>query len=129
MRSMNVNWLRYFVTLAETHNFHEAARRLYITPQTLSTAIAQLEKHLQVRLVERRRRVEGLTEAGEAFLVEAHAVLAALENAERRVAEWQEEPVTGPVSLVGNTVWHHYLLPPILGRLIPRYPRLRPQLF
>ncbi|MFN3430662.1 MAG: LysR family transcriptional regulator, partial [Candidatus Sericytochromatia bacterium] len=68
---MNLTQLRYFVTLAETRNFHEAARRLYITPQTLSTAIAQLEKTLQVRLVERRRRVEGLSDAGEAFLEEA----------------------------------------------------------
>lgn len=126
---MNVNWLRYFVTLAETHNFHEAARRLHVTPQTLSTAITQLEGHLQVRLVERRRRVEGLTDAGEAFLEEARRVLQAVENAERVVTEWRAEPVQGPVAIVGNTVWHHYLLPPLLGRLIPAYPRLRPQLF
>lgn len=126
---MNVNWMRYFVTLAETHNFHEAARRLYITPQTLSTALTQLEGHLGVRLVERRRRVEGLTDAGEAFLIEARRVLAAVENAERVVSEWQDEPVQGPLAIVGNTVWHHYLLPPILSRLIPAYPKLRPQLF
>lgn len=126
---MNLNWLNYFVTLAETRNFHEAARRLYITPQTLSTAIAQLENHLKVRLVERKRRVEGLTDAGEAFLEEARQVLRALENAERRVAEWSASEVQGPVSLAGNTVWHHYLLPPLLARLIPQYPRLHPQLF
>lgn len=126
---MNINWLHYFVTLAETRNFHRAAERLYITPQTLSTAIAQLENHLKVRLVERRRRVEGLTDAGEAFLEEARAVLRALENAERRVSEWSEAEIQGPVSLAGNTVWHHYLLPPILAKLIPTYPKLRPQLF
>ena len=126
---MNLNHLRYFVTLAETHNFHEAARRLHITPQTLSTAISQLESHLKVRLVERRHRVQGLSDAGEAFLEEAHRILAAVENAERRVVEWQDEPVVGPVALVGNTVWHHVLLPPILAGLIPQYPKLRPQLF
>lgn len=126
---LNLTQLRYFVTLAETRNFHEAARRLYITPQTLSTAIAQLEKTLEVRLVERRRRVEGLSDAGEAFLEEARAILAAVENAERRLTEWRDEEVVGPVSLVGNTVWHHYLLPPILAQLIPQYPKLRPQLF
>lgn len=126
---MNLTHLRYFVTLAETRNFHEAARRLYITPQTLSTAIAQLEKNLNVRLVERRHRVEGLSDAGEAFLEEARQVLAAVENAERRLTEWRDEEVVGPVSLVGNTVWHHYLLPPILAKLIPSYPKLRPQLY
>lgn len=127
--TVNLNQLRYFVTLAETNNFHEAARRLYITPQTLSTAIASLEKTLQVRLVERRHRVEGLSDAGEAFLEEARRILMAVENAERRLTEWRAEEVVGPVSLVGNTVWHHYLLPPILARLIPQYPKLRPQLF
>jgi DNA-binding transcriptional LysR family regulator len=127
--AVNLNWLRYFVALAETRNFHEAARRLFVTPQTLSTAISQLEGHLKVRLVERKHRVEGLSDAGEAFLVEARQILRAVENAERRVSEWHGEQVQGPVSLVGNTVWHHYLLPPILARLIPAYPRIRPQLY
>ena len=126
---MNITWLRYFVTLAETRNFHEAARRLYITPQTLSSAIAQLESHLKVRLVERRHRFEGLSDAGEAFLEEAREVLRTVENAERRLIPWQGESIQGPVSLVGNTVWHHYLLPPLLGQLVPRYPSLRPQLY
>ena len=79
--------------------------------------------------MERRHRVEGLSDAGEAFLEEARAILNAVENAERRLGEWRDTEGLGPVSLVANTVWHHYLLPPILGELVPRYPKLRPQLF
>jgi DNA-binding transcriptional LysR family regulator len=41
--TLNPEWLRYFVTLAETRNFHKAAERLHITPQALSKAIAGLE--------------------------------------------------------------------------------------
>jgi DNA-binding transcriptional LysR family regulator len=127
--SMNPEWLRYYVVLAETRNFHKAAERLHITPQALSKAIAGLEAQLHVTLVERGRRVEGLTAAGEALLDEANTVLASLENAERRIAEWRQGLPQGPVTIAGDSLWHHYLLPPLLVDLIGEHPLVRPQLF
>lgn len=125
---MNPEWLRYFATLAETRNFHTAAEQLHITPQALSKAIAGLEEQFKVRLVDRKHRVEGLTPAGEALLEEAQTVLQSLENAERRMAEWRSKQPKGPVRIAGDSLWHHYLMPPLLAELTNTYPGIRPQL-
>jgi DNA-binding transcriptional LysR family regulator len=127
--TMNPEWLRYYVALAETRNFHKAAEGLHITPQALSKAIAGLETQLQVTLIDRGRRVEGLTAAGEALLEEALTVLASLENAERRIAEWRQGLPQGAVTIAGDGLWHHYLLPPLLADVIRAYPLVRPKLF
>lgn len=126
---MNAEWLRYFVTLAETRNFHSAAVQLHITPQALSKAISSLEAQLKLPLVQRDHRVRGLTAAGEALLEEATVILHSLENAERRMAEWRGPEPTGPVSIAGDGLWHHYLLPPVLAALLRQYPGLRPKLY
>ncbi|MNR80324.1 Hca operon transcriptional activator [compost metagenome] len=126
---MNTEWLRYFVALAETRNFHAAAERLHITPQALSKAIAGLEKQFDLVLVERDHRVKGLSPAGETFLAEAQIILRSLENAERSMAEWRGSEPIGSVSIAGDGLWHHYLLPPLLTDLVQRYPKLRVQLY
>lgn len=126
---MNPEWLRYFAMLAETRNFHAAAERLHITPQALSKAIAGLETNLKVKLVDRGHRVEGLTGAGEALLEETRIVLQSLENAERRIAEWRQGTPQGPVTIAGDGLWHHYLLPTLLADLIRAHPLVRPKLY
>jgi DNA-binding transcriptional LysR family regulator len=51
----------YFLAAAEELNFTRAARRLHVVPQALSTAIAQLEDVLGVRLFDRTPRRVALT--------------------------------------------------------------------
>ena len=69
---LNPEWLRYFVCVAETRNFHQAAEQLHVTPQALSHAIAGLETYFKSRLIDRDKRVKGLTPAGEALLLGDH---------------------------------------------------------
>lgn len=126
---MNPEWLRYFVVLAETKNFHQAAERLHVTPQALSKALQGLETALKVTLLDRAHRVRGLTPAGEALLDEAQRVIAAVENAERRMAELREPVPRGPVTIAGDGLWHHYLLPPLLAAVVQAWPEVRPKLY
>jgi DNA-binding transcriptional LysR family regulator len=125
---MNSEWLGYFVAIAETRNLQAAADRLHVTPQAVSKAIAGLESQFKQRLVDRDRRIKGLTPAGEALLEEARMILASLENAERRLEEVRRGKVEGPVKIAGDGLWHHYLLPPLLKALATEYPEIRPQL-
>ena len=69
--------LRYFVTVSEEGQITRAAKRLHLAQPALSQAIAQLEGELGVELLVRHPRGVTLTDAGEAFLVKARAVLAA----------------------------------------------------
>ena len=43
---MEIRQLRYFLKVAETLNFSEAARKLFITQSTLSQQISHLEQEI-----------------------------------------------------------------------------------
>lgn len=65
---MELRQLKYFVKAAETLNFSEASRVLYITQSTLSQQIRQLETELGTRLFIRDSHSVQLTESGERLL-------------------------------------------------------------
>ncbi len=65
---MELRQLRYFAKLAETLNFSEASRQLFITQSTLSQQIKQLEQELDTLLFIRDSHNVALTEAGSAML-------------------------------------------------------------
>lgn len=72
---MELRQLRYFVAVARTLNFTEAARQLYITQGTLSQQLRQLEYELGSDLFVRTSHSVMLTEAGEALLPLARQML------------------------------------------------------
>ena len=61
---MEIRQLRYFLKVAETLNFSEAARKLFITQSTLSQQISHLEQEIGLPLFERNSHEVYLTEAG-----------------------------------------------------------------
>lgn len=67
--------LRCFTTLATELNFRRAAERLHMTQPPLSRQIQLLEHQLGVALFTRSTRAVALTAAGQAFFVEAQALL------------------------------------------------------
>ena len=78
---MELRHLRYFVTLAETLHFGQAAAKLQIAQPSLSHQIQQLESELQAMLLRRTKRRVELTEAGRIFLDEARDILARSDRA------------------------------------------------
>jgi len=65
--SLNLAFIRYFLAVAETGSFTQAAERCHVTQPTLSAGIARLEQALEATLIRRDRRSE-LTDAGRRFL-------------------------------------------------------------
>jgi DNA-binding transcriptional LysR family regulator len=84
MNHLETRELTYFVAVAETLHFSQAAENLGITQPPLSRAIAHLERRVGVPLLERTTRQVRLTEAGEDFLTECRTILAAMDTAVRK---------------------------------------------
>jgi len=104
MNPLETRELAYFVAVAETLHFGQAAESLGITQPPLSRAIAQLERRVGVPLLERTTRQVRLTAAGEVFLAECRTILAALDTAVRKARKAAEQqrvtiavrPAAGP---------------------------------
>ncbi|WP_413092547.1 LysR family transcriptional regulator [Streptomyces phaeochromogenes] len=84
MSDIEVRQLRYFVAVAEELHFGRAARRLGMAQPPLSRAIRELERQLEVRLLERTTRQVALTPAGEILLRDARTAIDAVTAATRR---------------------------------------------
>ena len=72
---LDLRLVRYFVAVADHRHFGRAADALRIGQPSLSRQIRALEKQLGARLLDRTPHGSRLTEAGEAFLPRAKALL------------------------------------------------------
>jgi DNA-binding transcriptional LysR family regulator len=112
---MELRQLQYFVTLAEELHFGRAAQRLHIVQPAVSQQLRRLEAELGTRLVDRSTRHVALTAAGQRFLPEARAVLAAAERA--------RNAVSGPATLrLGTSTGLGERLPRLLAEFARRAP-------
>ncbi|MFF4445868.1 LysR family transcriptional regulator [Streptomyces sp. NPDC001502] len=95
---MELAQLRYFVAVVEEGGFTRAGARLHVSQPGVSAQVAQLERELGQRLLDRSGRRVTPTEAGRAVLSYARAALAAVEGV-RRTAEEFSGLLRGRVAL------------------------------
>jgi DNA-binding transcriptional LysR family regulator len=79
---MDLRHLRYFLAVAETRNFTQAAANCYVAQSALSQQIARLEKDVGAQLFSRTSRSVRLTAAGELLEPLARRILADVDNAQ-----------------------------------------------
>ncbi|MBX7430712.1 LysR family transcriptional regulator [Mycobacterium sp. Y57] len=82
---MELRHLRYFLAVADTCHFGQAAEQLHVAQPALSYAIRQLESELDATLFTRTTRHVSLTPAGEFLQGEAARILDGVGEAERGV--------------------------------------------
>jgi LysR family hca operon transcriptional activator len=81
VRTPELRQMRYLVAVADAGQLTEAARRLGVAQPTLSQALAQLESHLGVVLLERGARGITMTDVGARFVERSRRVLIAADEA------------------------------------------------
>jgi DNA-binding transcriptional LysR family regulator len=118
---VDLRQLEYFVAVAEERNFTRAAARVHVVQSAVSAAIKTLERELGTALLDRNSKRVLLTDAGEALLPKARAVLDAATEAKDAVAQVRGG-LTGTVRLGTLTSMTLIDLPALLGEFHRRHP-------
>lgn len=109
-----------FTSVAEEGGFAPAARRLHMSPPSVTRAVLELENHLGCRLLHRTTRSVKLTEAGERYLADCRRILAELEEADRQAAGIHAAP-RGNVSVSAPILFGRMVVMPAILDLLDRY--------
>jgi DNA-binding transcriptional LysR family regulator len=99
---MDITQLQYFIALAQTLNFSEAARRCGITQPSMSHAIAELERQIGAPLFLRSKKGVSITDAGRELLPAALEMVDIAEKTAFRIRQ-MELGKTGSVSISALT--------------------------
>jgi DNA-binding transcriptional LysR family regulator len=113
--------MKVFSQVVCENGFAAAARKLDIAPAVVTRHIADLERHLGVRLLHRTTRRISLTPAGDAFLERAQAILALVDEAEDSVGE-QAGAMSGLVRVQALPGLPTHLLAPAVATFRERHP-------
>ncbi|MBQ5771429.1 MAG: LysR family transcriptional regulator [Clostridia bacterium] len=120
---MNLNQLRYFISVAETGNFTKAALNHYISQTAITQQIHALEEHIGAKLFDRNSRPVSLTPAGKVFLKEAREILAKMDAALSRTRE-ATTGLEGELRLGYTKGYEHSDLPKYLRSFHQEYPNV-----
>lgn len=112
-----------FVTIVDEGGLAAAGRRLHISPAMVSKRLARLEDRLGARLIHRTTRRLSLTPAGERLHTDLHGILAALDDAERRVSG-VSAMASGPLRVTAPTSFGRMHLAPYLPRFLDAHPKV-----
>lgn len=120
---MELRQLKYFIKTAETLNFSEAARNLYITQSTLSQQIRTLEDELGSPLFFRDSHSVTLTECGEKMLPLARQTVMDAETCKSQIRDLREI-ISGTLN-IGATYSFSPILMETIKDFLAKYPGIR----
>ncbi len=84
---MTIQQLRYAVAVANVNSINEAAKKLYISQPSLSSAIKELEDEINIAIFARNNKGVTVTSEGEEFLGYARQILSQVELMEEKYLE------------------------------------------
>lgn len=120
---MNLNQLRYFVSVAESGSFTKAAQQHFISQTAITQQVHALEKTVGTNLLDRNSRPVALTPAGKVFLKEAREILGKMDAALVRARE-ASTGLEGELRLGYTKGYEHSDLPQYLRRFHLEYPNV-----
>jgi DNA-binding transcriptional LysR family regulator len=114
--------MNVFAAVAEEEGFAAGARRLRMSPPAVTRAVAMLEQHLGVKLLDRTTRYVRPTDAGLRYLEEARRILADVAAAEESVAGGNAEP-QGRLTVTAPVLFGRMFVMPGIVDYLERYPK------
>ncbi len=115
--------MRVLLAVADAGSLSAAARRLGIPLPTVSRKIAELESHLNARLLIRSTRSLALTDAGRSYVEAARRILEQIEEAERAAAGEYAAP-RGDLVITAPLSFGRLHVTPVLAAFLAAYPQI-----
>ncbi|MCD9096488.1 LysR family transcriptional regulator [Luteimonas fraxinea] len=119
--NMSLRQLRYFAEAAELGQFSQAARKLHVSQSVITTAVAQLETLLGLRLFDRMPHGVALTAEGHRFHQHVRHILDTLQDALSEPM-FLANTLAGTVRVGASYTVLGYFLPSLLARFKRSYP-------
>lgn len=121
---MDFKQIEAFVNVVKYKKFSKAADASFLTQPTISTHINNLEKELNVVLLNRQGREITMTKQGEAFYSYAVNILNLREQATQSIQGMRKE-VEGVIEIQASSIPGQYYVPKLLGGFRSRYPGVK----
>jgi DNA-binding transcriptional LysR family regulator len=119
--------LMLFELVVRQRSLTAAARELGVTTPSVSKRLAQIERRLGVRLLNRTTRSISLTTEGELYVTNGTRILSELSELEKLVMQSRAEPA-GLLRVNASFGFGRTHIAPTVSTFIERYPRLEVQL-
>jgi len=113
--------MQIFIAVAEEDGFAAAARRLNISPPTVTRAVASIEERIGTQLLSRSTRSMHLSEAGLRYLEDCRRILSELEEAEEAAAGSYSVPC-GNLTITAPVIFGEMFVAPTLVEYMDRFP-------
>lgn len=116
--------IQVFAQVVESGSFAKAAERLGLSTSAASRQVADLESHLQTRLLNRTTRKVSLTETGRAFYERSVQLLSDLAEAEQEASRAAVEP-RGTIRLTTSVNFGVRHIAPAIADFLAQHPGVR----
>jgi DNA-binding transcriptional LysR family regulator len=124
---MDIDKLKYILTVAEERNFTKAAKKLYISQPALSQYISNLEDELGVKIFDRSCSPLKITIAGERFIKRGKEIIDIRDRLHQEMFEISQGKI-GNLKLGVVLNRSPYILPKILPKFFKKFPNVKVQL-
>jgi DNA-binding transcriptional LysR family regulator len=113
-----------FVKVAEANSFKNAANQMGISYSVVTRSIANLEKHLGVKLLERTTQSVALTNAGSIYLDKCRNLLGLMDSIESDIAQVELE-IEGVIKIGLLKYYSSKVIAPLLTGFVKNHTRIR----
>lgn len=117
---MNIQQLRYVVSIANSGTFREAASKLFVSQPSLSVAVKDLESELGFQIFTRTTTGAVLTSQGMVFYEKALDVVRSFDSFEKQYTSPDE---SNPQFSIASQ--HYDFLPPLMTSFSQKYPEYK----
>jgi len=119
---MTLRHFLIFVTVCECGGITAAAKKLFIAQPSVSLAIAELEKHYNIKLFDRISRKLQITEAGKQLLEYASHIISLHKEIEDRMYNWNN---SGTLHLGSSITIGTFLIPDLVKEFNKKFPQIK----